>query len=190
LPSNVWCALALFEDREAADAAFGATESFLPLADTIESWHALLLPVMHRGECNHLERASPRALFEIAPKDPGGPLFVITTAGYVPPPDLARVIDFRIHVDKVRDWVQSQAGRVATQVFTPHTLGDDGVTMSLWKNDSVMLAAMYRPGIHRTQVERHQRDNLADRTSFTRLRVLATRGRWAGVDPLALALGA
>jgi hypothetical protein len=183
LPSPVWCAVAVFERRASAERAFGAPESFLP-GGARQGWHALLLPVAHRGECNHLERGRPRALFEPADDDPGGPLFVMTTAGYVPPPSLPRVIDFRVHVDKVRASLQSVEGCVASQVFAPHTLGDDGVTLSLWKSDAAMFEAMYRPGIHRVQVDRHKRDNLADRTSFTRFRVLATRGRWGGVDPV------
>jgi hypothetical protein len=183
LPSHVWCAVALFAERASAEAALGEPERFLP-AGTRESWHALLLPVAHRGECNHLERGRPRALFEPAATDPGGPLFVMTTAGYVPPPDMARVVDFRVHVDKVRASLAAVDGCVASQVFAPHTLGDDGVTLTLWKSDAAMFEAMYRPGIHRVQVDRHKRDNLADRTSFTRFRVLATRGRWGGSDPL------
>ena len=66
-------------------------------------------------------------------------------------------------------------------MFTPHTVGDDGVTMSLWRSDAVMVNAMYKPGTHRTQVERQKRDVIVDRTSFTRFRVLQTRGRWGGV---------
>jgi len=108
---------------------------------------------MHRGECNHPERANPK---------------------------LARVIDFRVHVDKVHAWLKSADGRVASQVFTPHTVGDDGVTMSLWRSDAVMLSATYRPGTHREQIDRHKRDVIVDCTSFTRLRVLQTRGRWVG----------
>jgi hypothetical protein len=189
LPSNVWCAVALFDDRAAAETALAANDAFLPLADAVEHWHALLLPITHRGECNHFERTSPRSLFDPGVDDPGGPLFVMTTAGYNPPPDMARVIDFRVHVDKVREWLESASGRVASQVFAPHTLGDDGVTMSLWRSDAAMVDAMYRPGFHRSQVERHKRDNLADRTSFTRFRVLATRGAWGGSDPLDLARG-
>jgi hypothetical protein len=189
LPSNVWCGVALFESRAAAEKAFAAPERFLP-AGSRQSWHALLLPVAHRGECNHFESGRPRTLFEIAEHDPGGPLFVMTTAGFVPPPDLARVVDFRLHVDKVRDSLAAVGGCVASEVFTPHTLGDDGVTMTLWKNDAAMIDAMYRPGIHRTQVDRHKRDNLADRTSFTRFRVLATRGQWGGSDSLERARGA
>jgi len=186
LPSNVWGGVALFADRSAAEAAFAASEHYLPfLAETVENWHALLLPVAHRGECNHLDRSDPRLIFEPGAEDPGGPLFVMTTAGYVMGPDLdvARVIDFRVHVDKVHEWLQSADGRIASQVFTPHTVGDDGVTMSLWRSDTAMIDTMYRPGVHRTQVERHRRENLADRTSFTRFRVLATRGQWNGSDP-------
>jgi hypothetical protein len=191
LPGNVWGGVALYADRAAAEAAFTANEHFLPfLADTIESWHALLLPIAHRGECNHLDRSTPQLIFEPSGEDPGGPLFVMTTAGYVMGPDLdlARVIDFRVNVDKVHEWLQSAEGRVASQVFTPHTVGDDGVTMSLWRNDAAMIDTMYRPGVHRTLVERHRRENLADRTSFTRFRVLRTRGGWNGADPLELAL--
>lgn len=103
--------------------------------------------------------------------------------------DLARVIDFRVHVDRVHEWLQSAEGRMASQVFTPHTVGDDGVTMSLWRSDAAMTDTMYRPGFHRTQIERHRRENLADRTSFTRFRVLQTRGRWNGSDPFELARG-
>ena len=45
-PSNTWCAVALFDDAPAAEAALAAHERFLPsLASADESWHALLLPV-------------------------------------------------------------------------------------------------------------------------------------------------
>ncbi len=72
-------------------------------------------------------------------------------------------------------------GRVASQVFTPHTVGDDGVTMSLWRSDTAMVNAMYRPGTHRTQIERHKRDVIVDRTSFTRFACFKRGG--GGVGP-------
>ena len=148
-----------------------------------------LLFKQDRGECNHLERGKPGLIFECSAQDPGGALFVMTTAGYHMGPalDMARVIDFRVHVDKVHAWLKSVDGRVASQVFTPHTVGDDGVTMSLWRSDTAMVNAMYRPGTHRTQIDRHKRDGIVDRTSFTRFRVLQTLGRWGGVDPVEVA---
>jgi hypothetical protein len=52
---------------------------------------------------------------------------VMTTAGYVMGPDLdmARVIDFRLSVDRVRPRVTAAAGNVAMQRFTPRTYGEN-----------------------------------------------------------------
>ena len=167
LPSNIWCGVALFGDLSAAEEALETKEHYLPyLADAVESWHALLLPIAHRGECNHIERSNP------------GPEL-----------DLARVIDFRVHVDRVHDWLKTVEGRLASQVFTPYTVGDDGVTMSVWRSDTVMIGSMYRPGTHRTQIDRYKSEKTADRTSFTRFRVLRTSGRWGGTDPMEIAGG-
>ena len=45
-PGNVWCAVALFDDLAAAEAALAANERYLPsLASADESGRALLLPV-------------------------------------------------------------------------------------------------------------------------------------------------
>jgi heme-degrading monooxygenase HmoA len=153
----------------------------------IEHWQAQLLPIAHRGECNHLERTRPGLMFEPAPRDPGGPLFVLTTAGFDSGPgfDMARVIDFRRHVDLVRAWLKDADGRIASQVNTPHERGDDGMTMSVWRSDAAMFNAAYKSGEHRTQIERYQREHTADRTSFTRFRMLGSAGLWAGRDPLA-----
>jgi hypothetical protein len=181
LPSNIWCGIALFAELADAEAALTAHTRYLSsLTDALESWHALLLPIAHRGECNHLERTEPGLIFDINSPDPGGPLFVMTTAGFNPGPDL----------ELVHDWIKSNPGRIASQVFTPHTVGDDGVTMSFWRGDPVMMETMYKPGVHRTQIDRYKTEKTADRTSFTRFRVLRTSGQWEGRDPLKLAAGA
>jgi hypothetical protein len=52
LPSEVWCAVGLYPEREDAEAALDDPGAFLPfLGETTEAWHALLLPVAHHGEC-------------------------------------------------------------------------------------------------------------------------------------------
>jgi len=190
LPSNVWCGVALFDDLSAANSALDSNEHHLPFLSTaVESWHALLVPIVHRGECNHIERSSPGPIFETESRDPGGALFVMTTAGFHAGPELdpARLIDFRVHVDRVHGWLKSADGRVASQVFTPHTVGDDGVTMSIWRDDPSMVTTMYKPGTHRTQIDRYKSEKTADRTSFTRFRALRTCGLWDGTDPVELA---
>jgi hypothetical protein len=77
----------------------------------------------------------------------------------------------------------SANGCLVSQVFTPHTVGDDGFTMSIWRDDVSMLGAAYRPGFHKSQIERHKTENVFDRSSFTRFRVLDSCGRWNGLNP-------
>ena len=183
--SDMWCGVAVYPDRGAADAAMDAPNTYLPfVANTLEAWHALLMPITHRGECNHLNRSNPGQLFDTARSDPGGPLLVLTTAGFniSPNMDMERVKDFRRNVDRVRVWMGDADGRLATQVFAPHTLGDDGVTMSLWRDDASMASFAYRPGVHRSQVDRYKAEHTTDRTSFTRCRIVRTVGQWGGTD--------
>jgi len=184
LPGDVWCAVGLYLERSHAQQALENLQDFMPFLGTAsESWHALLLPVMHRGECNHLDREAPGTLFEVSQSDPGGRCMVITTAGFVFVPDLKieRVIDFRRNVDLTSDWMRTAEGCLVTQVFAPHTYGDDGFTMSVWRDDASMMAAAYRTGVHRSQIERHKSENVFDRSSFTRFRILDSRGSWAGL---------
>lgn len=159
------------------------------LSRATEAWHALLLPIANRGECNHLDPANPGLMLEPAASDPGGPLVVLTTAGYIIGPDLdvARVIDFRQNADAVRDTVAAMPGNLARQVFTPHVYGQDGFTATVWRDDKAMMAYAYRPSRHRTEMERYKTEHTADRTSFSRFRVLATKGTWEGQCPIAAA---
>ncbi|HYD25420.1 MAG TPA: DUF3291 domain-containing protein [Croceibacterium sp.] len=190
LPSEVWCAVGLYPGRADAEAAFADPGAFMPFVGaTTEAWHALLLPVAHRGECNHLDRDAPGELLQPHDEDPGGPLIVMTTAGFVlgPALDMARVVEFRRQVDRVRAVAAAADGNLARQVFSPHTPGDDGVTLTVWRDDAAMSAFAYRPGDHRAQVERYKREQTADRTSFTRLRAVRTSGSWEGRDPVVAA---
>jgi hypothetical protein len=136
LPADTWCAVGLYREVDEAKSALQLRQQFMPfLANAIESWHALLMPIAHKGECNHLDRDHPGAVFDIGALDPGGVCLVITTAGFHFGPDLKieRVINFRRAVDATNDWMGKAAGCLANQVFTPHTVGDDGFTISIWR---------------------------------------------------------
>lgn len=151
---DIWCGVALYTDRSAADAALDAPYKHLPfVANTVEAWHALLMPITHRGERNHLDRSNPGEVFDAAHADPGGPLLVRTTAGFnlTPDMDLERLKDFLCNVDRVRTWMGDTDGLLATQTFAPYTRVDDGVTMSLWRDEASMATFAYRLGLHRTQ---------------------------------------
>lgn len=186
LPADVWCAVGLYHESSAAETALHTRDQFMPfLADAIESWDALLMPIAHKGECNHLDRDHPGRLFDVAKADLGGVCMVITTAGFILGPELKieRVIDFRRNVDATNEWMATADGCLASQVFTPHTVGDDGCTMSIWRDDVSMLGAAYRPAFHRSQIDRHKAENVFDRSSFTRFRVLDSCGLWNGRNP-------
>lgn len=118
----------------------------------------------------------------------GGPLFVITTGGFDVGPnfDRSRLVNFRGYSDRVRAMLPTAPARVASEYFSP-TPADDAITMSLWLSDAAMTKTMYGPGVHRQEIDRFKREKTLDRTSFTRLRVLRTLGRWNGLDLLDIA---
>jgi len=58
------------------------------------------------------------------------------------------------------------------------------MTVSLWRSDEAMMAAAYRPGHHRSQVDYQREFGMIDYSSFTRTRILATKGTWDGSDPV------
>lgn len=190
--SGVWCAVGLYPHRDEAEQAVADPGTFMPfVAETVEAWHALLMPVAHRGECNHLDRGTPGAVLDAHGEDPGGPLVVMTTGGYVVGPDFdrSRAIDFTHRSARVREVATLAPGNLVQQVFYPHIPGGDPVTMTVWQSDSAMSAFAYRSGLHREMIERHKRVGMLDRTSFTRLRAVRTSGSWNGRDPIAVALG-
>ena len=186
--SQVWCGIALFPRREVAEQALEHPEKHIPgLSEASEAWHALLLPVVHHGECNLLDPTAPGLMFETSSDDPGGPLFVMTTAGFDlrAKSDFERLIDFRKRVNRMRRIVADAPGNLAQQVFAPARPGHDAVTMSLWLHDQSMLRFAYQHGPHRTELDRQRTERTVDRSSFTRFRIVRRAGRWGGADPLA-----
>ncbi len=73
LPGNIWCAVGLYPRREQADALLDDPDACMPyLSRAEEAWHAVLQPIAHRGECNHLNRDQPGEMFTTEGHDPGG----------------------------------------------------------------------------------------------------------------------
>ena len=185
--SDVWCGIALFPRRAEAEQVLEHPERHFPgLSEASEAWHALLFPIVHHGECNLLDPAAPGLMFDASSDDPGGPLFVMTTAGFDlrTKSDFKRLIDFRERVNRMRRIVADAPGNLAQQVFAPAHGGHDAVTMSLWLDDQSMLRFAYQQGPHRTELDRQRTGRTVDRSSFTRFRILRRAGQWAGADPL------
>jgi hypothetical protein len=171
LPSDTRSAVGLFAGLAEAELAFRNKEAFMPfLAGAEESWHFLLRPFRHHGECNHIQRETPGELFEVSKEGCGGPLVVFTTAGYKLgfEANMDRVVAFRHKVDHVGAWMKELEGCLLSRGFTPHTVGYDGFTVSVWRSDEDMLCASYRAGTHRNYIDGHKASSDFDRSSFTR----------------------
>ena len=175
--------------RAAAEAVIDDPVRALPfLSGTVEAWHALLCPISHRGQVNWFGRLEDAARFKPSAEDPGGPLVVMTSAGFDPLPreelqaDMPRRIDFITNVHRVLDWYASLPGDILPGNFQVGSARTDGMTVSLWRNDTAMMEAAYKPGIHRTQLDRYKTESIADRTSFTRARRVRSVGCWSGKE--------
>jgi hypothetical protein len=185
--SEVWGGFGGYATREQAEAVIDDPQSHLLfLSEAVESWHALLLPVKHHGEVNWFSKAGTDCRIEIADDDPGGPLAVITSAGFnfSPGMDLARPKDFIANVDRVGDWFETLDANIVHTTFGGRTPDIDGITFTIWKDDRAMMESTYMPGIHRTQLDRYKSEHTADRSSFTRARILRSAGRWGDDDPV------
>jgi hypothetical protein len=188
--SDVWGGMAFYTDQRAAEAVIADPAALIPsLIEAVESWHALLCPISHRGHTTWFGRLENASRLVPAITDPGGPLAVMTSAGFnaLPPDelrlDLPRRIDFNRNVDRVLAWYATLPDNIIRANFNLRYLGIDGLTFTLWPNEAAMTDAAYRAGIHRTQIDRYKNEQTADRSSFTRARLLRSVGTWDG-DPL------
>jgi hypothetical protein len=185
---DVWGGLAFYSDRAAAQAVIDDPEKHLAFTDdALQSWHALLCPLSHRGDLNWFDKPNGAPELASCAQDPGGRLVVITSAGYdqlapeLLAADLPRRIDFIHNVDRVKNWYGTRPGNLARGVFQVAPLGNDGMTFTIWSDDESMMENAYHPGIHRTQLDRYKSEKTADRSSFTRARLIQTTGAWDGL---------
>ena len=187
--SDIWGGFAIHPSRVAAEAAFAAGDAALShLGECVESWHALAVPVRHHGTTNWHGALVEDATFRAAAVDPGGPLLVITSAGFVTtgPDDMPRIAEFRRRVEEVRADCASRPENLRVAVFNGGMVdGGDGMTVSIWRDMPGMMTAAYKPGTHRGHLEAHKQKPQFDRSSFSRFRILASSGSWDGSNPVA-----
>lgn len=181
--SEVWGGVGIWRSRAAAEAMLAAPAEALPcLHETVAAWHCLGLPVMHRGVVNWRGYVQQGDAIRPAPEDPGGPLAVLTSAGFSTrdAATMPRILQFVAGVVAVLDDYGSQVSNLRRAAFRSGFGGRDGFTLSLWRTDEGMKQAAYQPGVHRTRVNDDNAGRLSDRSSFTRVRVIHSRGDWDG----------
>jgi len=186
--SDEWGGIGIYRSQGDAEAVYESPEeNLLFLGETIEAYHALALPFSHRGKVDWRGVLLENTTLTVAPSDPGGPLMVLTSAGYIDPgpADLPRIMSFVYEIRQVQSYFATLPDNLRNAVFSgPGVDGRDGMTVSLWQNDEAMLTAAYRAGYHRNQMQYQRGAGHFDYSSFTRTRLLATKGTWDGSDPV------
>lgn len=181
--SDIWGGVGIWRSRAAAEGMVNSPGDAMPwLEETIAAWHCLSIPFSHRGTVNWRGYLQHGDAVRVATDDPGGPLIVLTSAGFLTRDDatLPRIKRFVAGVVEVLEDYEKQESNLRRGAFRAGFGGRDGFTLSLWDSDQGMLQAAYNPGTHRTRVDEDKAGLLSDRTSFTRLRAIHSWGDWDG----------
>ena len=183
--AHVFALLGLHPTLEATQRFIEAADSIAPwMNDADEIWTAVLQPFRHTGEANLLDRGSEGPLFEAlaTPPPANEPIVVVTSAGWRRTElDFKRIQLFSRGVYEVRTAMTGITGLNSQQSFTfPGGLEYDPITVSIWQDIDAMKSWAYMPGVHFKYLEQHRKHAMADRSSFTRYRILQSSGTWHG----------
>ena len=181
--SDTWGGLGIYGNRDNAEAVFADPGTHLPWLDGAEeSWHALAIPIAHHGEVNWRGAVENGTALTSGKAPAGGPMVVVTTAGYNSrdPDQIPRIASFMRNIQKVMDFYSDLPGNICRDVFNGGFDGRDGFTLSIWTNDSRMISGAYKPGVHKTFMDQSRDGSTFDRSSFTRARLVGSRGTWDG----------
>lgn len=185
--SDVWCGMGIWNSRDEAEAMLANPLAAMPeMVEAEEAWHALALPVQHRGEVRWRGVLEKDSAIHPSETDPQGQLAIITSASFddpTNPDEIPRMSRFAVKVAEAIDFLGEQPGNLRRDVFNGGFDGREGFTLSLWESDDAMLKAAYHSGHHRALMDESRDGSLFDRSSFTRLRILKSSGSWDG-DPL------
>jgi hypothetical protein len=185
----VFLLLGLHDSVAAAHEFVAARGRVAPwMGEACEVYAAVLEPYRHKGEVNFLDRDTPRLLFDGLGMAAGSeePFISITSVGWNVGPelDMNRVREFSNGVMAVRMAMTGMAGLHSQQTFAfEKGIAVDPVTVTFWKDDAAARQFAYGPAVHKLPMDRYRMEDLADRTSFTRCRVVESEGSWYGRDP-------
>lgn len=186
LTSDIWCGMGIWDSRAEAEATLADPGAVMPwLVEAVAAWHCLAIPFSHRGKVNWRGHVEDGTAIRPASEDPGGPLIVVTSAGFLSRDTdmLPRIRLFVEGVSEVMAWYGALPSNLRNDVFNGPD-GREGFTCSLWRSDQAMREAAYQDGRHRARMEENRAGLMFDHSSFTRLRALRSHGDWDG-DPLA-----
>ena len=104
LKSATWAGLGIWNTRKEAEAMMqDPVAAMAALAEADEVWHALAVPIRHRGEARWRGHLASNNAIKPCAEDPSGPLAVITAASFddpTNPDELARMSRFAVKVSE------------------------------------------------------------------------------------------
>lgn len=185
LEADVFCHVALCDDRETCDKAM---EELIHKAQTLdgiaESIQLLLRPFTHRGTINWLDPVNPGPMFETHEKPRNvSPVVSMTSGGFIEPAgQMERVRTTLSNTVMVANDVLKKDGLQFRRVFSLCANFGDGVTFTVWESEDALATFAYGPGEHLDRVKPQLESAFHfDRTSFTRFTVEHSEGEWEGV---------
>lgn len=185
--SDVWGGLGIHTSYQSAHRFASAPGEHLPfLKECVEDWHALMVPIAHKGMVNWRGEVEDNSALLCADRIPDGELVVVTTAGFNSggTEDFPRIAKFSKGIEEAIGFLAKQHGNLRRDVFNGEFDGREGFTVSLWRDDDAMTRATYQEGLHRRLMDESRTGSMFDRSSFSRFRLIANHGDWDG-DPLA-----
>ena len=181
--------LGLHEDESSAHLLIDNNRELFPFINASnEIWSAVLQPFHHKGTANYLSQDNPSRLFDELASSPGTrtPIVVLTTAGFVKDDhlDMNRVIEFGVGTGAIRASMTAMDSLHSQQSFLfPGVIKHDFMSVTIWENAAAVGKFAYGSPTHKLLMEKHLSENMADRTSFTRCKIIRSYGTWYGTDP-------
>jgi hypothetical protein len=145
--------LGIYDRRDEAETMLAAAREQLPfLGETVEEWHAVLVPFTHRGQVNWRGIVEDGTAIHVGSNPPAGPLAVITSAGYNArtPDQRPRIVRFVKGIQEALDFYGAHDGNLRRPSTSGGFDSREGFTVTLWRDDKAMTQAAYGEGMHRT----------------------------------------
>lgn len=149
----------------------------------VVQFSCILEPVRHVGSVNYLDSKNPGRIFDCGTEAvPDGNFVVITTAGFKESEGvMERMKTFSNGVLGVRISMSAADGLLSQQSFFVNGNQQvDPFTVTIWKDFKSLQSFAYGPGVHKDFLLQQKNGELADRTSFTRFRIVTSTGSWEG----------
>lgn len=172
--------IGIWDDR---GAALDFSEGFPAPDGTEEHWSLALEPYAHRGAVDWSGKGPADPFFETLGPRPSRDVPIVTMTSFGFPVPTAYLADFGRAMMRTRRSARETPAILDDIQFQHRAAAAlDPLTFTVWQSEQAAMDWAYRTGTHRTVMDWFRESGMPLRSSFTRLSILASRGRWGGED--------